>query len=119
MSDASSGSKSSSRAWFLFLLSGGSTGQKIARALLLVVLVVGMAYVVIGPKPWVSGIEGREDPGRKLRTSECVVSGLWWGALADALIAAGLLATAPWWQRQRPVGEGDSKSEGGDPRARR
>ena len=101
MTAASAGTKPTEMGWFAFLLRGGSRGQKLARCVLLLVLVIGVGYLVIGPKPWVSGIESREDSGEKLRTSECVVSGLWWGALADSLIAAGLLLAAPWWQRQR------------------
>ena len=42
MSGASAETESSPRAWFLFLLTGGSPGQKIARALLLIVLVIGI-----------------------------------------------------------------------------
>ena len=84
-----------------YLLGGGSKGQKIVRAGLALVVALALTYVVAGPKPWVSGIEGRKDPGKKLKTHECVVSGLWWGALADAGLAAGLLLSAPWWQRQR------------------
>ncbi len=101
MTAASAGTKSTESGWFAFLLRGGSRGQKFARCVLLLVVVIGVGYLVIGPKPWVSGIGSREDSGQKLRTSECVVSGLWWGALADSLIAASLLVAAPWWQRQR------------------
>jgi len=106
--------------WIGFLLCGGNRRQKLARAVLAIVAAAGIAYLAAGPKPWVAGIEGRKDPGKKLKTSECVVSGVWWGTLADAALAAGLLLASPWWQRQRAPAPGPSLTEQeSDPRHRR
>ena len=75
------------------------------------VLTACVCYLVFGPKPWESGIAAAEaaaatggtcmDP--ELETSHFRVSGMWWGALANAFLCCLALVLSRWLTQ--PLGD--------------
>jgi hypothetical protein len=65
----------------------------------LALLAACLAYLVFGPKPWESGIASVEAAGAELETSHFRVSGMWWGALANAFLCVLAIALSRWLMR--------------------
>ncbi len=68
-------------------------------AFLVVVFVVLVIFLIDGENPWDRQITERVAADKALRVKDFIVIGLWWGALANAVITALLLATFRWWSR--------------------
>lgn len=72
----------------------------VAFALLVVVLAGCVWYLIEARKPWDSRIVAKIEEGRRLGFADHVAVGLWWGTLANAVLALGLAATVPLWLTQ-------------------
>ncbi len=91
--------------------SGGCTSEVISRFIaplkgrgarfwsrvVLAILFFGfVAYLIAGPKPWVSGVAAAEEQGlKKLDYRPYAVTGLWYAAWINAAICAVLFLAAP------------------------
>lgn len=70
----------------------------------LVLLAACLGYLLLGPKPWETGIAAAElaaaavdeDTEAEFETSHYRVSGMWWGALANAFLCLLVLACSRW-----------------------
>lgn len=78
--------------------------HRLAYLIVASVALLMIAYVIFGPKPWVSGIEVQESAGKKLRPEHYVVTGLWWAAMLNFGIAIGVFLVAPLLFRELPGG---------------
>ena len=64
---------------------------------LLCLWIVSLMYLVMAPSPWEEELRA----GAQLKTSHFWIQGLWWAALADLLIATGLLLSGrSWWGKE-------------------
>ena len=57
-------------------------------------------HLIEGRRPWDRKIAVKIAEGRRLSVEDHVTVGLWWGALVNAVIAAGLAGTVPFWLSQ-------------------
>lgn len=67
---------------------------------LLAVIGGGLLFLWQADSPWKKGVESLA-PGARPAIKHFVVSGLWWGALANVVIASVLLALRRWWAAPR------------------
>ena len=70
-------------------------------AVALALLTACLAYAALGAKPWVSGMAAAEaatPSGEKpeFETSHFRVSGMWWGAVANAILCLAAIALSRW-----------------------
>lgn len=94
------------RRWPLSLLDGPRS-EMMVRLVLALAFASFLAYCLLAEKPWKAGIPARRKEGGKLVTRECVVTGLWVAAAANATLCGLLLGTSPLWRR-RPKAGADS-----------
>ena len=76
--------------------------RRILATVALLALVACLAYLVIGPKPWVAGMASAplDESGQPTyETSHFRVSGLWWGAVANSVLCVLALALSRWLTR--------------------
>lgn len=74
-----------------------SRPRRILAIVALVLLAACLAYLALGPKPWDLGIGSVDESA--LKTSHFRVSGMWWGALANALLCVLAIALSRWLTR--------------------
>lgn len=67
-------------------------------------------YVLTGTKPSETKWAERVAVGKAPGFNDFVETGLWWAAVANAIIAAALAVTAPLWANRRPLADAPFKT---------
>ena len=84
-------------------LRGSFREHRVAHAVILVIGLALIAWLVFGPKPWVSGVEPAEAAEEKLRPLHYVVNGLWWAAWGNLTLVVSMVLASPLLFRKLPA----------------
>jgi hypothetical protein len=76
-----------------------SSAAKVYRIVFGSLAVILLAYLLLGPKPWIAGVASVVGGGKSVKAVHYGVSGLWYGAAVNLGIVVALLAFGKWLVR--------------------